>query len=105
MKLAEALKITQEATPADAERYSVYLACGFEPLHLATFLAAHLRRAVPERLINIETGIYGDLPGNLEQLRNSESDTGVVIFEWADFDARLGLRGLGGWGPQILPAI
>jgi FkbH-like protein len=105
MKLVEALKIVQTAPPANAEKLSVFLACGFLPLHLATFLDAYLRQLAPERRIVIETGIYGDLSGNLERLRETTTCAGGVVFEWADFDSRLGLRSLGGWGPNVLADI
>ena len=67
MKLAEALKITQTARRESAQQFRIYLACGFLPLHLATFLQAYLSELLPERAIRIETGLYGDLAGNLER--------------------------------------
>src|SRR5712691_11459908 len=105
MKLAEALRIVQAAPSADASKFSVYLACGIFPLHLTTFLAAHLRERLPNQAIEILTGLYGDLPGNLESLRKSSADAAAVVIEWSDFDPRLGLRRLGGWGPNILPDV
>jgi FkbH-like protein len=105
MKLAEALKIVQSISSAEAEKLTVYLACGIFPLHLSTFLAAHLSQHLPGRAIEIKTGLYGDLPGNLLQLRESSPRAGAVVVEWADLDPRLGLRRLGGWGPGVLPDI
>ena len=105
MKLAEALKIVNVAAPVDAEKFSVYLACGFLPLHLSTFLAAHLRTRLPARAVEIQTGLYGDLPGNLAQLAKSSVAAGAVVIEWSDLDPRLGLRRLGGWGPGVLADI
>lgn len=105
MKLAEALKIVQAASSADAQKFTVYLACGMLPLHLSTFLAAHLSKRLPARAIEILTGLYGDLLGNLAQLASSSADGGVVLIEWSDLDPRLGLRRLGGWGPNVLPDI
>src|SRR5882672_3368237 len=105
MKLVEALKILQGAPPTNAEELSVYLACGFLPLHLVTFIEAYLRQRLPDRQIAIETGIYGDLPGNLGKFKGAATCIGVVVFEWADFDSRLGLRSLGGWGPNVLADI
>jgi len=105
MKLAEALRIVQAAPAGSAEKTSVYLVCGFLPLHLATFLEANLRCLLPGRSVEIQTGLYGDVAGNLERLRNADVNTGVVILEWADFDPRLGLRGLGGWGVNVLSDI
>lgn len=105
MKLAEALRIVQATPPPDAEKFSVYLACGIFPLHLSTFLAAHLLERLISRTVEISTGLFGDLPGNLTSLRESSADAGAVVIEWSDFDPRLGLRRLGGWGPGVLPDI
>jgi len=46
--ITEALRITQ-SVPRDARPFAVTLACGFTPLHLQTFLAAHLQQALPDR--------------------------------------------------------
>jgi len=105
MKLAEALRIVQATPPPEAEKFSVYLACGIFPLHMSTFLAAQLRQRLTNRAIEISTGLFGDLPGNLRTLQESPADAGAVVIEWSDFDPRLGLRRLGGWGPGVLPDI
>ncbi len=105
MKLSEALKIARTKPPAGAGKLKVYLACGFTPLHLETFLAAHLCQLSPERDVEIQTGSYGDLRGNLARLGESRCDAGAVVVEWSDLDPRLGLRSLGGWGPKILEDI
>lgn len=106
MKLSEALKIAQAPPPAGARKLSLYLACGFTPLHLSTFLAAYLRAASPAaRGVEIEVGGYGDLAGNLLRLQQSSCDGAAVVVEWPDLDPRLGLRGLGGWAPAVLPDV
>jgi FkbH-like protein len=105
LKLIEALKILKEDAPPEAEPLGVFLACGFMPVHLETFLAAHLRQLDPSRRVVVETGAYGDLAGNLGRLSNSGAMAGAVVLEWADLDPRLGLRGLGGWSPASLPDI
>jgi len=105
MKLTEALRLTQAAPRENGEQFRIYLACGFLPLHLATFLQAYLSQLLPERQIGIETGLYGDMAGNLERLKDTNGSAGVVVLEWADFDPRLGLRSLGGWGPNVLEDI
>jgi FkbH-like protein len=101
-KLAEALNIIQSA-PSNAPRLEIALLCGFTPLHLETFLRAQLYKLFPERNPHIQTGLYGDLIGNLRLA--TEVDTAVVVIEWFDLDARLGLRRVGGWGPSQLPDI
>lgn len=98
MKLSEALQIRQKAETIP-ERFEVALACGFTPLHLETFLAAHLQRAFPHQRVQVGTGLFGDLPGTLERLQASRADAIAIVIEWPDLDPRLGFRSLGGWGP------
>jgi FkbH-like protein len=102
MKLAEALRIIQ-STASSGPRLDVALLCGFMPLHLETFLRAHLSKLFVDRSPQIRTGLYGDLIGNLQ--RTSDVDIAVVVIEWFDLDPRLGLRRLGGWEPSQLPDI
>jgi FkbH-like protein len=97
MDLIEALELLRRPTADDAPRLRIFLGCGFTPLHLQTFLAAELRRAFPGHLIEVSSGLFGDLPGNLERLQRERFDAAAVAFEWPDFDARLGIRNLGGW--------
>ncbi len=97
MKLAEALKIVRSA-PVNAQPLPVALLCGFTPLHLETFLHAQLCTQFPDRAPLIQTGVYGDLIGNLH--RATKVSAAAVVIEWADFDPRLGLRRLGGWEPS-----
>src|SRR4029077_19768142 len=97
MKLAEALKVIQSASP-DAPRLEVALLCSFTPLHLETFLRAHLCKLFPGRSPNARTGLYGDLIGNLQRIAGVSA--AVVVIEWPDLDPRLGLRRLGGWEPS-----
>src|SRR5579871_3642964 len=97
MKLAEALRVIQSA-PADAPRLDVALICGFTPLHLETFLRAHLCRLFSSRAPRVHAGLFGDLIGNLR--RFPEASAAAVMIEWPDLDARLGLRRLGGWEPE-----
>jgi len=96
VKLSVALDILQRSRHHQ-DRFSVILACGFTPLHLQTFLAAHLQSALPNRRVEIETGLYGDLAGTLE--RATGSDAIAIAIEFPDLDPRLGYRSLGGWGP------
>jgi FkbH-like protein len=98
MRLSEALTILQKSSDTDAPRFGAVLVCGFMPLHLKSFLAAHLQLALPQRRIEVQTGLYGDFIGTLEKLsQGGPLDCAVVLIEWTDLDARLGLRSLGGW--------
>jgi FkbH-like protein len=96
--ITEALRITQSA-PRDARPFVVTLACGFTPLHLQTFLAAHLQKALPDRKVTIASGLYGNLAGTLEGVSDAAVPDAVAIaLEWGDLDPRLDYRSAGGWG-------
>jgi FkbH-like protein len=83
----------------------VLLACGLNPLHLQTFLQAHLQILLPSRPVQVSTGLYGDLMGTLSGMTSSSEDMVAVAIEWPDLDSRLGFRHAGGWGPRELGDI
>ncbi len=96
MKLNEALKIIASASERPAGP-TLWLVCGFEPLHLKTFLqATYLTRASRDRL-HVETGLYGDIEGNLARARDAQAPQCALVLEWSDLDPRLGLRSRGPW--------
>ena len=100
MTLNQALAIinSRKGNRADA---SYYLACGFEPLHLATLFRAHLLERLPEdRNVEVRHGVYGDLRGNIESAAQSPAVAAAVVVEWSDLDPRLGLRSSGGWSNE-----
>ncbi len=97
MKLIDALEALKEDPESQSPVLDVHLACGFTPLHLLTFLNAHLRREFPSYKVLIRTGIFGDLLGYLERLERERPAVTVAVIEWADLDPRLGIRRLGGW--------
>jgi FkbH-like protein len=97
VNVTEALSILQRA-PADAPCYNVVLACGFTPLHLQTFLAAHLQQSLASRRVTVSTGLYGDAVGTLEAHNHTASHAVALALEWPDLDPRLGYRGAGNWG-------
>jgi FkbH-like protein len=105
MKFAEALKIANASSPPDAQPLAIALVCGCTPHHLQIFLTAHLRQQAPARRVRVEPGLYGDCLGNLERAAGQAPDGIAVLLEWADIDPRLGLRQLGGWGPDDLADI
>jgi FkbH-like protein len=105
MKLIDALELLRRPISDDAPDLKIFLACGFTPLHAQTFLAAQLRTLFPQHNIEIKTGIFGDLRGNIEHLVPSGFNSLVVIIEWGDLDPRLGIRSLGGWRPANLSDI
>lgn len=89
MKLIEALQIANAAE--EGAPFQALLACGCEPLHLSTAVKAHLRLRLPDRIIAVRTGLYGDLAGTLENA-SQRSDAVLVMLEWTDLDPRLGWR-------------
>ncbi len=104
MTITEALRITH-SVPRDARPFAVSLACGFTPLHLETFLAAHLQQALPGRKVKVTHGLYGNLVGTLEALAGAAPADGVVItLEWADLDPRLDYRNAGSWSASDIVA-
>jgi FkbH-like protein len=105
MNLLDALELLKQPISEPVSNRELFLACGFTPLHLKTFLAAHLRLCFPKDRIEIGTGLYGDLIGNLERLRPSGGLMVCVVVEWADLDPRLGIRSLGGWRSTDIPDI
>ena len=98
MTITEALRITQSA-PREGRPFAVMLACGFTPLHLQTFLAAHLQQALPDRKVTMASGLYGNLAGTLEGISEAAfPDALAIALEWGDLDARLDYRSAGSWG-------
>jgi FkbH-like protein len=100
MTLNQALAIvnSRKGKPAAG---TYYLACGFEPLHLATLLRGQLlERLAEERSVEVECGVYGDLRGNLEAAARTAADGCAAVVEWSDLDPRLGLRASGSWGRE-----
>lgn len=104
MKLIEALEIVR-SSPRRGKPQRFFLACGFTPLHLKTFLHAELCRLLGGEFAEVETGLFGDLAGNLGRLAEPGWAGGALVIEWPDIEPRLGLRSLGGWRPRDLPDI
>ncbi len=105
LRLLEALEINEKRRATGTRRFRTWLVCGFMPLQFCDFLEAHLNQALPDRTVCVETGIYGDLCGNLERALAGWPDAMALTIEWQDLDSRLGLRQLGGWGPELTEDI
>ena len=105
MTLNQALEIIKSRQRGGGEKKLHYLVCGFEPLHLKTFFRASLLSRLPEGDVEVQNGIYGDLPGNLTLAAESGAIGAAVVLEWSDIDPRLGLRSSGGWSQEIQPDI
>jgi FkbH-like protein len=102
MKLIEALKLA--GAPQEGPAFHALLACGFTPLHLETALKARFRLALPKRTVHIQTGLYGDLAGTLEQA-GGNLHAALVTLEWSDLDPRLGWRSAGTVDSNLLNDI
>jgi FkbH-like protein len=99
MKLINALEVLRCPVADTAPESNTFLACGFTPLHLQTFLSAELRALLPKHRVSVKTGLYGDLMGSIERLEPVALDSLAMVIEWGDLDPRLGVRTLGGWHP------
>lgn len=101
MTLNEALRRVNDARKLPPRADRIFLACGFEPLHFATFLRANASCRFPEESVDVVTGQYGDLSGNLRKAIDSRATTVAAVVEWDDLDPRLGLRSSGGWAGTL----
>jgi FkbH-like protein len=104
VRITEALKILHAAGKT-SKPFPVTLACGFTPLHLCTFLGAHMQQRLPGRRVEISSGLYGDVAGTLESLTHTNSDAIALVIEWGDLDPRLGFRSSGAWGAAAVSDI
>ena len=102
MRLSEALQINRQPVSPTAVKRRINLVCGFTPLHLETILRAHARLRFPGDDIQVGSGLFGDFDGNLVKASAQPVDGAVVVLEWADIDARLGMRASAGWSEQVL---
>ena len=99
MKLSDAIKV-QRAVNATAAPYRALLACGFTPLHLQTYLHAHLQKFLPDHRIELQTGLFGDLVGTLATSSTDSPHALITVIEWTDLDPRLGYREAHSWGAR-----
>jgi FkbH-like protein len=104
MKLSDALRVVTEAR-ARSPRQSTYLVCGGSALHLSTFLSAHFAERRPELALDVLSGPYGDLEGNLRRASTSAAHSAVVVIELSDLDARLGPRATAAFGVSVYDEI
>ena len=100
MTLGEALGLIRQQKDQSRSR-KVFLVCGFQPLHLGSLLQGHLARRFPDDRADIQTGLYGDLEGNLKLAATSDAEAAAITIEWSDIDPRLGLRSAGGWALSL----
>jgi FkbH-like protein len=92
MKLIEALSHLKEMKERRGGTVTCFLATGFNSLHLRTLVAAELAVAIQDKTVEVLCGIYGDLAQNIDRLKKSEPEIGIVVVEWPDLDPRLGIR-------------
>jgi FkbH-like protein len=100
MTLAQALDLIRQREET-ARKRKVALICGFEPLHLGTFLKGHIAERFESEGAELRTGLYGDLEGTLAAAVGAECEAAALVLEWSQIDSRLGLRSSGGWGLSV----
>ena len=105
MQFTEAIKTIREYSSVDLPLCRVRLVTGFNPLHLQTFLQAHLQQRIPASRVVVSTDVYGDMTGALARVQTSTAEMCAIALEWPDLDPRLGFRQLGGWGHKELTDI
>lgn len=105
MQFTEAIKIIREHSSADRPLCRVVLITGFSPLHLQTFLQAHLQQRIAASRVVVSTDVYGDVGGALARVPAAGADMCAIALEWPGLDPRLGFRQLGGWGYKELADI
>jgi FkbH-like protein len=105
MRLSEALRINEQAVSATSPPRKIHLVCGFTPLHLETFVKANVRLNFPTEGVEIISGLFGDLEGNVRKATQTQAEGALVVLEWTDLDERLGLRSSAGWGSEILADV
>lgn len=105
MKLLDAYRLSRAPNAPGAPVFHVGLACGFTPLHLHTFLNAHLRQLLPQHAVSLHTGLYGDLLGAVQKFTGSRMDAVLIPLEWPDLDGRLGIRSNAPWTAASLDDV
>ncbi len=103
MRLSEALQIITRTGQGDA--LSVQLLCGSMPLHVTAFLRARLQLRFPDARVQVTSGLFGDLDGNIARASGTASDGAVTLVEWSDLDPRLGFRASARWSSDALADI
>jgi FkbH-like protein len=103
MRLGEALQIIGRS--GGEQKIRIHLLCSFTPLHLKTFIKGYLIMRFPDATVDVRTGLYGDLEGNIQRARENGGDGAIAIIEWSDLDQRLGFRASGGWRTEKLEDI
>ncbi|MBV8817764.1 MAG: HAD-IIIC family phosphatase [Acidobacteriaceae bacterium] len=100
MTLGQALGFIQDRKE-NLRRRKVFLICGFQPLHLETFLKGQFALCFPGEALDTQNGLFGDLEQTLVTAAASQADAAAVVIEWSDLDPRLGLRSTGGWAVSV----
>ncbi len=92
MRLIDALERSRRSSAVEGDPFSILIACGFTPLHLATYLTAYASQRLPQRRVSSQSGLFGDLTGTLEAAAKNIHSAVVVFVEWGDLDPRLSAR-------------
>lgn len=80
MNLIAALECLKTPVGDDARPLKVFFGPRFYPSSVRTFLAAYLRNH-PAYQVDVKSGLFGDLIGNVERLQPEEHDALAVVIE------------------------
>src|SRR5690349_1589330 len=105
MNLQEALRVIRDSGSTPGDPLQVSLVCSFTPVHLATFLSAHLIAANAGRRVRCMTTGYGSLVDGVRGVDAPAVQAVAIVIQWTDLDPRLGLRRTGGWQRSVLDDI
>jgi FkbH-like protein len=104
LKLADALRIVNARRQSGPADWQCFLATGFTPLHFQTYLHSILLQKT-QAIIELKTGVFGDLVGNVQRIVDERPGRAVILIEWSDLDSRLGYRSTHGWRAANLEDI
>lgn len=96
MRLSEAMDINRQPAIEGRPSRLVRLVCGVQPLHLETFVRAWAKLRFPGDDVQVRTGLFGDLEGNMPRATEGPGEASLIVAEWSDFDNRLSARASAG---------
>src|SRR5690349_10324492 len=105
MRLSDALQINRRPNSPHGRLRRIHLVCGFTPLHLETVLTAQAKLRLPGDGVEVMTGLFGDLEGNIQRASEKAAEGAAIVIEWSDLDSRLGLRSSAGWSATALADV
>ena len=87
MTLSQAFAVLSKSSQSTSLD-KVFLICGFQPLHLPTFLKAEFSNRFADRALSVQTGLYNDLEGTFSAAICSDAQQAAVLLAEARADVR-----------------